>query len=181
MDVQDAATTLARTLHPLGLLSRILTDRQWGEYPGNTTTDPQGQVQIAPRYTPTAYTELGSQMTSVTLYIAKESNDRLQQRMDVSRTKLPPQNKNKQKNKNKNKNKRLSANESHAPEMNKLRNWIAATHRPNVRFYALTRRRKSDAMCRAKGPNHSPWRLNKCERSKSDSSSQSRRKYNDPR
>jgi hypothetical protein len=78
MDVQDAATTLARTLHPLGLLSSILTDCQWEAYPGNTTMDAQGQVHIAPRYTPPAYTELDPQTNSVQLYIAKESNDRLQ-------------------------------------------------------------------------------------------------------
>jgi hypothetical protein len=37
MGVQDASTTLARSLHPLGLLSRILTARQWEDYPGNAT------------------------------------------------------------------------------------------------------------------------------------------------
>jgi hypothetical protein len=86
MNVQDAATTLARTLYPLDLLSRTLNDRQWEweDYPGNTTTDPQGQVHIAPRYTPPAYTELDPQMNSVQLYIAKESNDRLQLWMDAS-------------------------------------------------------------------------------------------------
>ncbi len=78
MDVQDAATTLARPLHPLGLLSSILTARQWEDYPGNTTTDAQDQVQTAPRYTPPAYTELDPNMSSVQLYIAKEKNDKLQ-------------------------------------------------------------------------------------------------------
>ena len=78
MDVQDAATTLARTLHSLGLLSSILTDRKWEDYPGNNTTDPQGHLQTAPRYTPPAYSELDPQMNSVHFYIAKESNDRLQ-------------------------------------------------------------------------------------------------------
>jgi hypothetical protein len=43
--------------HPLGLLSSILTDRHWEDYPGNTTMDPQGQFHIALRYTP-RYTEL---------------------------------------------------------------------------------------------------------------------------
>jgi hypothetical protein len=85
MNVQDASTTLARTLHPLGLLSSILTARQWEEYPGNTTTDAQGQVQIAPRYTPPAYTELDPNMSSVQLYFAKDKNDRLLQLwMDAS-------------------------------------------------------------------------------------------------
>jgi hypothetical protein len=84
MDVQDAATTLARSLHPLGLLSSILTARQWEDYPGNATTDAQGQVQIAPRYTPPAYTEINANMSSVQLYIAKEKNDKLQLWMDAS-------------------------------------------------------------------------------------------------
>jgi hypothetical protein len=85
MDVQDASTTLARTLHPLGLLSSILNARQWEEYPGNAaTTDAQGQVQIAPRYTPPVYTELDPNMTSVQLYIANENNDKLQLWMDTS-------------------------------------------------------------------------------------------------
>jgi hypothetical protein len=85
MNVQDAAITLPRTLHPLGLLSSILTDHQWEDYyPGNTTTDAQGQAHIAPRYTPPAYTELDPQMNSVQLYIAKESNDRLQLWIDAS-------------------------------------------------------------------------------------------------
>jgi hypothetical protein len=76
MYVQDAATILARPLHPLGLLSSILTDRQCT--PGNATTDAQGQVHIAPRYTPPAYTELNPNMSIVQLYIAKEKNDKLQ-------------------------------------------------------------------------------------------------------
>jgi hypothetical protein len=84
MDVQDASTTLARTLHPLGLLSSILNTRQWEEYPGNATTDAQGQVQIAPRYTPPTYTELDPNMTSVQLFIAKEKNDKLQLWLDAS-------------------------------------------------------------------------------------------------
>jgi hypothetical protein len=43
MDVQDAAATLARTLHQLGLclLSLVLTDRQCT---GSTTVDGQGKV-----------------------------------------------------------------------------------------------------------------------------------------
>ena len=77
MEVQDVSTTLARTLHPLGLLSSILNTRQWEEYPGNATTDAQGQVQIAPRYTPPTYTELDPNMTSVQLFITKEKNDKL--------------------------------------------------------------------------------------------------------
>ncbi len=75
MDVQDASTTLARTLHPLGLLSSILTDRQWEEYPSNATMDAQGQVQIAPRYTPPAYTELDPNMSSVQLYVVMMLSD----------------------------------------------------------------------------------------------------------
>jgi hypothetical protein len=84
LDVQDASTTLARTLHRLGLLSSILTARQWEEYPGNATTDTQGKVQIDPRYTPPVYTEQKPNMSFVQLYVAKDKNDRLQLWMDAS-------------------------------------------------------------------------------------------------
>jgi hypothetical protein len=84
IDVQDASTTLARSLHPLGLLSSIPTARRWEDYPGNATTDAQGQVQIAPRYTVPAYMELDSNMSSMQLYVAKERNDKLQLWMDAS-------------------------------------------------------------------------------------------------
>jgi hypothetical protein len=77
MNVQDAITILARSFHLLGLLSSILPNRQWEDYPGNATTDAQGQVHIASRYTPPAYTELDPNMSSVQLYIAKEKNDKL--------------------------------------------------------------------------------------------------------
>jgi hypothetical protein len=84
MDRQDATTIFARSLHPLGLLSSILTARQWEDNPGNATMDAQGQVQIAPRYTPPACTELDPNMSSVQLYIAKEKNDKLQLWIDAS-------------------------------------------------------------------------------------------------
>jgi hypothetical protein len=71
-------------LHPLGLLSSILTARQWKDYPGNATTDAQGQAQIAPRYTPPAYKELDPNMSSVQLYVAKDRNDKLRIWMDAS-------------------------------------------------------------------------------------------------
>jgi hypothetical protein len=46
IDVQDAFTTLARTLHPLGLLSSILTARQWEEYPATTRRMPKARSRL---------------------------------------------------------------------------------------------------------------------------------------
>ncbi len=78
LDVHDTASGLAKSIDPRGLLSDILTDEELATYPGNTTTDVNGQVQIAPRYQAPAYTEINNTMTSVDLYVAKASNDRLQ-------------------------------------------------------------------------------------------------------
>ena len=49
-DIQDIASGMAKSVHPLGLLSDILTDEQWAAYPGNTTIV-NAQPQIALRYT----------------------------------------------------------------------------------------------------------------------------------
>ena len=43
MDIHDTAASLAKSLHPNGLLSAVLTDEQWATYPGNTVTDANGQ------------------------------------------------------------------------------------------------------------------------------------------
>ncbi len=55
VDVQDIAAGMAKSLHPLGLLSAILTDEQWASYPGNAVPDQNGQIQIAAKYAPSAY------------------------------------------------------------------------------------------------------------------------------
>ena len=76
-DVHDIASGMAKSIHPLGLLSDILTDEQWANYPGNTTMV-NGQSQLAPRYTPPTYVEIIATMTNVELYVTKANNDRLQ-------------------------------------------------------------------------------------------------------
>ena len=50
MDVQDVASSMAKSIHALGLLSEVLTVAQWAAYPGNATTDQAGNIQIAARY-----------------------------------------------------------------------------------------------------------------------------------
>lgn len=83
-DVQDIAAGMAKSLHPLGLLSAVLTDEQWALYPGNAVPDQQGQIQIVPKYAPPAYMEINNQMSSVDLYVAKATNDKLQLWIDSS-------------------------------------------------------------------------------------------------
>ena len=78
MEVQDTAASMAQSIHPQGLLSAILTDEQWAAYPGNSTTDLQGQIQVKAKYQPPAYVDINDQMSSVELYVAKAQNDRLQ-------------------------------------------------------------------------------------------------------
>jgi hypothetical protein len=82
LDVHDVAAGMAKSIHRNGLLSEILTDEQWANYPGNTTTN-NGQVQIAPRYQPPQYVEVTGTMTSVELYVAKSNNDKLQLWIDT--------------------------------------------------------------------------------------------------
>jgi hypothetical protein len=48
MDMQDAAATLTRTLHHLGLLSSVLTDRQWGDYPETPRSMPKVRSKSRP-------------------------------------------------------------------------------------------------------------------------------------
>ena len=83
-DVQDIAAGMAKSLHPLGLLSAVLTDEQWALYPGNAVPDQQGQIQIVPKYAPPAYMDINNQMSSVDLYVAKATNDKLQLWIDSS-------------------------------------------------------------------------------------------------
>ena len=78
IDVQDIAAGMAKSIHPLGLLSEVLTDEQWAAYPGNAVTNQAGQTQIAARYNPPAYVDINDGMTNVALYVAKASNERLQ-------------------------------------------------------------------------------------------------------
>ena len=84
-DVHDVASGMAKSIHPLGLLSDILTDEQWTNYPGNSTMV-NGQVQIAPRYTPPVYIEIVATMTNIELYVAKATNDKLQLWTDSAET-----------------------------------------------------------------------------------------------
>ena len=78
IDVQDTAASMAKSIHPLGLLSEVLTDEQWAVYPGNAVMDQNGQIQLAARYIPPAYETIDATMTSVELYVAKASNERMQ-------------------------------------------------------------------------------------------------------
>ena len=82
MDVQDVASSMAKSIHPLGLLSEVLTDAQWAAYPGNATTDQAGNIQIAARYQLSVYVEIHAGMNNIDLYVAKASNDRHQQWID---------------------------------------------------------------------------------------------------
>ena len=69
--VIDAAASRCKGLTPRGLLSTLLTDKQWDEYPANISVDANGQQVIAPRYVPPTYIEPVDTMTSVGLYVAR--------------------------------------------------------------------------------------------------------------
>ena len=86
MEVQDIAASMAKSLHPQGLLSDILTDVQWAAYPGNSTLDANGQTQIAARFQLPVYVDIVNTMTNVELYVAKAGNDRLQLWIDSTET-----------------------------------------------------------------------------------------------
>jgi hypothetical protein len=78
IDVHDVAAGMAKSIHPMGLLSDILTDEQWAAYPGNSAPDQNNQMVVAARYRPPVFIDINDQMSSVELYVAKASNDRLQ-------------------------------------------------------------------------------------------------------
>ncbi len=86
MEVQDTAASMAKSIHPNGLLSEILTNDQWAAYPGNTTMDQHGQPQVAARYQPPAYVDIVATMTNAEMYVAKANNDRLQLWIDSTET-----------------------------------------------------------------------------------------------
>jgi hypothetical protein len=86
LDVHDTAAGLAKSIHPNGLLSSILTDAEWAAYPGNTTVDGNGQIQDAARYQVPTYIKINNTMTNVELYVAKASNDRRQGWIDAEET-----------------------------------------------------------------------------------------------
>jgi hypothetical protein len=52
LDVHDVAAGMAKPIHQHGLLSHVLTNEQWASYPGNSAPDQNGNIVIAPRYTP---------------------------------------------------------------------------------------------------------------------------------
>ena len=74
---------MAKSIYPLGLLSAVLTDEQWEAYPGNATTDQNGQIQIAARHIPPAYAEIIASMNNIELYVAKASDERMQLWIDA--------------------------------------------------------------------------------------------------
>ena len=78
MDIHDTAAGMAKSIHQNGLLSAILVDAQWAAYPGNTSINPNGQVQIADKFAPPVYIVIHDGMTNVELYVANASNTRLQ-------------------------------------------------------------------------------------------------------
>jgi len=78
MDVHDVAASMAKSIHPHGLLSEVLTDAQWAAYPGNSTIDQAGNILIADRYQLPADVDIHGGMNNIDLYVAKASNDRLQ-------------------------------------------------------------------------------------------------------
>ncbi len=77
LDVRNSAASMCKHITARGLLSTLLTNEQSEQYPANITVDAQGQVAIAPRYTPPIYVEFNDQMTSVALFVAKANNDQL--------------------------------------------------------------------------------------------------------
>ncbi len=76
-DVRTQASSLCKHITPTGLLSILLTDQQWAEFPSNTTMNQQGQPVLAQRFAPPAHVDINDGMTSVALYVAKASNDQL--------------------------------------------------------------------------------------------------------
>jgi hypothetical protein len=77
LDVRNAAASMCKAISPRGHLSLVLTDPQWDVYPANQIVNQAGQPDIAPRYVPPVYVEVNDAMTSVQLYVAKSSNDKL--------------------------------------------------------------------------------------------------------
>ena len=71
MEVQDIAASMAKSIHPNGLLSEILTDPQWAAYPGSTTIDQNGQHQVAARYQPPVYIHINDTMSATDSLVTK--------------------------------------------------------------------------------------------------------------
>ena len=76
-DVRTQAAGQCKHITATGLLSVLLTDQQWAEYPSNNSIDAQGNPVLAPRFVPPAPITINDGMTSVELYVAKASNDQL--------------------------------------------------------------------------------------------------------
>jgi hypothetical protein len=75
LEVRNEAASVCKTLCHTGLLSTLLTNAQWANYPTNITTDSQGNVVIAPPYVPQPYVQLNDQMSNVALMVARTSNE----------------------------------------------------------------------------------------------------------
>jgi hypothetical protein len=77
LEVRNSAASLCKNQHPRGVLSVLLTIAQWNDYAANSSIDANGNIVIAPRYTPAAFIEINDTMSSAALYVAKASNDLL--------------------------------------------------------------------------------------------------------
>ena len=87
LDVFDVAAGMAKSIHHHGLLSHVLTDEQWAAYPdGNAVPDQNGNIVIAPRYTPPVYVDIHDGMTNIAMYVANASNTKLQLWVDSLET-----------------------------------------------------------------------------------------------
>ena len=86
LDVFDVAAGMAKSIHHTGLLSHVLTDEQWAAYPGNAVPDQNGNIVIAPRYSPPVYVEIHDGMTNIAMYVANASNTKLQLWVDSLET-----------------------------------------------------------------------------------------------
>jgi hypothetical protein len=74
IEVCNVAASLCKTISPRGLLSLVLTDTQWNEYP-SYTTDAQGNAVINPRTSPPVFLALNDQMSNVAIMVARTTNE----------------------------------------------------------------------------------------------------------
>ncbi len=75
IEVCNIAASLCKTISPRGLLSLVLMDTQWNEYPVNTTIDSQGNAVITPRTTPPVFLALNDQISNVAIMVTRTTNE----------------------------------------------------------------------------------------------------------
>jgi hypothetical protein len=77
INVEDVAANAATLIEPTGLLSMVMNDEEWNNYPANSTTNANtGAITISARPTSPVHKPIVAGMTGPNIAICKYGNDR---------------------------------------------------------------------------------------------------------